>query len=265
MPRLVATDLDGTLLLPDGTVSARTRAALRACAAAGLPVVLATARPARVVRGLAAALGLSGPAVCLGGAQVVDLASGALVAEQRLPDAVAARVAAGLRAAVPDVLLVLEVGFDVHVEPGFALDSWGFAHIAEHVVERSLHPVGDGVTALLAGHPQRGLDELTRIAEEAAAGEATVTRSGGPHVEVFARGVTKASGLSRVCARLGVAAADVVAVGDEVNDLPMLAWAGRGVAVANAVPAVLRAADERVPANVDDGVAVLLEGLLAAG
>ncbi|HET9289540.1 MAG TPA: HAD hydrolase family protein, partial [Actinomycetes bacterium] len=76
--------------------------------------------------------------------------------------------------------------------------------------------------------------------------------------------VTKASALERLCRRLGVAASEVVAVGDMDNDLAMLAWAGTGVAVANATPEVLDAADEVTAANTDDGVALLLERILAA-
>jgi hydroxymethylpyrimidine pyrophosphatase-like HAD family hydrolase len=82
-------------------------------------------------------------------------------------------------------------------------------------------------------------------------------------VEISAAGVTKAFALERLCRRLGITAEEVVAVGDMPNDLAMLDWAGTAVAVANAVPEVLEAADEVTAANVDDGVAQLLERILA--
>jgi hydroxymethylpyrimidine pyrophosphatase-like HAD family hydrolase len=76
--------------------------------------------------------------------------------------------------------------------------------------------------------------------------------------------VTKAFALERLCRRLGIDAAEVAAVGDMPNDLAMLAWAGTGVAVANAQQSVLDIVDEVVPSNVHDGVAVLLERIVAA-
>ena len=76
---------------------------------------------------------------------------------------------------------------------------------------------------------------------------------------VSAPGVTKASGVAMVAERLSVAAKDIAAFGDMPNDIPMLKMAGRGVAMANAHPAVLAAADEVTVSNVDDGVAVVLE------
>jgi hypothetical protein len=118
------------------------------------------------------------------------------------------------------------------------------------------------VTALLAGHAHVPLDELELVAAAAAGPRAAITWSGGPHIEVFAPGVSKAAGLAALCADLGVAPADVVAVGDHRNDVEMVRWAGRGVAVANAVPELLAVADAVVPANTDDGVAVLVAELL---
>jgi Cof subfamily protein (haloacid dehalogenase superfamily) len=262
-PRLVATDLDGTLLRSDGTVSDRTRAVLAAARAAGLPVVAATARPARVARTLAADLGLFDEIVCLGGAQRYDVALGRLVSDERLADAVAVAVLDAIRELHPDAHVVAEVGLDIHVEEHFSLGAWGFAEIAEHTVRRSLAVVGPGVSALLVGHEQRELEELERLAWAGGGQQVEVTRSGGPHIEVFAAGVSKATGLAALCGGLGIAAADVVAIGDERNDVAMLAWAGRSWAVANARPEARAAAAGVCPANDEDGVAAVIEALLA--
>lgn len=262
-PALVATDLDGTLLRSDGTVSDRTRAALAAAHAAGLPVVAATARPARVARRLVAELGLFHQVVCLGGAQRYDVAVGRLVGDERLPDEAAVAVLDAVRELHPDAHVVAEIGLDIHVEEHFALGAWGFAEIAEHTVRRSLEVVGPGVSALLVGHEHRELEELERLAWLGGGDAVTVTRSGGPHIEVFRAGVSKASGLAALCAELGVAAADVVAFGDERNDVPMLEWAGRSFAVANGRPEAQAVADERCAANDEDGVAAVLEALLS--
>lgn len=99
------------------------------------------------------------------------------------------------------------------------------------------------------------------MARELAGTDASVTLPGPWTVEVSAAGVSKAAALAELCDELGIAAADVLALGDYPNDLPMLAWAGRGVAVANAHPEVLAAADEVTASNDEDGVALVLETL----
>jgi hydroxymethylpyrimidine pyrophosphatase-like HAD family hydrolase len=78
-------------------------------------------------------------------------------------------------------------------------------------------------------------------------------------VEMSPPGVTKATGLAEVARRAGVGAADVVAFGDMPNDLEMLRWAGHGVAMGNAHPALLEVADEVTAANGEDGLALVLE------
>ena len=80
-------------------------------------------------------------------------------------------------------------------------------------------------------------------------------------IEISAMGVSKASGLARLCRRLHIDREDVIAFGDMPNDLPMLAWAGHAVAVANAHPQVIAAADEVTAANDESGVAQVLERL----
>ena len=119
------------------------------------------------------------------------------------------------------------------------------------------------MTKLLVRHPTMAFAEVAERARAAVGDEAVVTWAGLRLVEISAAGVTKAFALERLCRRLGIDAAEVVAVGDMPNDLAMLDWAGTGVAVANAVPEVLDAADEVTAANTEDGVALLLERILA--
>ena len=106
---------------------------------------------------------------------------------------------------------------------------------------------------------------MLALAEPALAGLATVTHSNPQDglLEIAAHGVSKASTLARLCAELGVEPAEVVAFGDQPNDLPMLAFAGRAYAVANAHPAVLAAVPAHTASVEDDGVAAVLEELLA--
>jgi hydroxymethylpyrimidine pyrophosphatase-like HAD family hydrolase len=123
----------------------------------------------------------------------------------------------------------------------------------------------EGVTKLIVQHRERGLEGLLEIARVHAGPLATVTHSGSNFVEVAAAGVTKARALERHCAELAIAAEQVIAFGDMPNDLPMMRWAGRGVAVANAHPEVLAAADDVSCSNDDDGVALVLERLAQTG
>ena len=105
-------------------------------------------------------------------------------------------------------------------------------------------------------------DELLALAVEVLDGQVAVTSSSSEALlEISAAGVTKASALAALAARAGIPAAEVVAFGDMPNDLPMLAWAGRAVAVANAHPEVLAVADEVTASNDEDGVALVLERL----
>ena len=121
------------------------------------------------------------------------------------------------------------------------------------------------VSKLVVQHPNVVQDELQALVVEVCGEEATVTISGERLVEVSAAGVTKGFALRRVCEELGVSSEEVVAFGDMPNDAEMLAWAGRGVAVANAHPEALAAADQVTDSNDLDGVAVALERLLVNG
>ena len=265
--RLVASDLDGTLLRPDGTVSPRTAAALAEAEEAGLDVVFVTARPHRWLAELAAHVAGHGVAICANGASVVDVA-GLRVLEQHgmVRDRVAA-VAARLRAAWgADAVHLAVEGAD-----GFAAER-GF--LSEHPVpdgspcaERIEDVLPDVTLKLLLRATGRAQDADTFVADaQQAVGDlAHVTSSAaGALGEIAAPGVTKAATLAVWSARRGITPAQVWAVGDAPNDLPMLRWAGRAFAVANAHPAVRAAAGTVLPSNADDGVAVLLERAAAA-
>ncbi|AEE46905.1 HAD family hydrolase [Cellulomonas fimi] len=261
-PRLVATDLDGTLLRPDGTVSARTAAALAAAEDAGLAVVFVTARPHRWLADLQPHVAGHGVALCANGASVVDVGTLQVLEQHGMPADVVADLAARIRA---------RWGADhVHLA---AEGADGFAHehrfLSEHAVPAGsraaarIEDVLSGPTLKLlvrtSGDPRDGAAFVDALVD--VVGDLAVVADSGAHGlgEISGPGVTKAAGLARWAATQGVDAADVWAVGDAPNDLPMLAWAGTAFAVANAYPVVRDAADHVLPANADDGVAVLLE------
>jgi Cof subfamily protein (haloacid dehalogenase superfamily) len=260
--RLVASDLDGTLLRPDETVSDRTRAALAAARDAGITVVLVSGRPPRSLGPIAERIGVGGIAICANGAVVWDLDSGRMVDHSPMAAELATRLVHDLREAVPGAL------FAVELEHGFGREAgWSDGVVAaspDALEADALELITGPVTKLLVRHRSLPFAEVAERAREAAGDDAVVTWAGLRVVEISAAGVTKAYALERLCRRLGIDAGEVVAVGDMPNDLPMLAWAGTGVAVANASPEVLEAADEVTAANVEDGVALLLERILDA-
>jgi Cof subfamily protein (haloacid dehalogenase superfamily) len=260
--RLVASDLDGTLLRPDETVSERTRRAVAAARDAGITVVLVSGRPPRSIGPLAERVGVGGIAICANGAVVWDLDSGTMVDSSPLAAEVATRLVHALRQAIPGALFAVELEGGFGREPGW---SDGLRPVRPDVLEAdALELITGPVTKLLVRQPEMDFAEVAERARRAVGDDAVVTWAGLRVVEISAAGVTKAFALERLCRRLGIPAAEVVAVGDMPNDLAMLAWAGTGVAVANAAPEVLEAADEVTAANTDDGVALLLERILAA-
>ncbi|MFH9658124.1 HAD family hydrolase [Streptomyces sp. NPDC017248] len=259
---LVATDLDGTLLRPDGSVSRRTRDALAAATAAGAVHIVVTGRAVSRTRHVLDDLGYDGLAVCGQGAQVYDAGAHRLLTSVTLDRQLAGVALAKIEAEVgPLYLAATRDGLDgdVLVGPGYALTG-------------SLPgtPFGD-VSDLWAAplnkiyiqHPTMDDDELAQAARQAAGGFVTVTMAGAGIVELLPLGLSKATGLSLAARRLGLKAADTIAFGDMPNDIPMFAWAARGVAMANAHAELKAVADEVTTSHEDDGIAVVLERLLA--
>ena len=254
--RLVATDLDGTLLRDDGTISPHTAATLDRVRALGIPVVFVTARPPRRVREIARASGIGGLAICSNGALVYDLTTECVVRQTLLDAVVAHRLVAALREAAPGITFAVEAGLHYGQEPGYAPHD---PHAEQGLrYDDAIALCAEGVTKLIALHPTWALDELLLVAQRLVAEVAVVTHSGAPFVEIAAPGITKAAALAELCAELAIGSADVIAFGDMPNDLPLLDWAGYRVAVANAHPAVLAVADEVAAANYEDGVARVL-------
>lgn len=261
--RLIATDLDGTLLRDDGTISPRTRAALDRALTAGIVVVLVTARPPRRVLALASEVGLGGLAICTNGALVYDLTNRRVLREASLQAASARQLVLTLRAAIPGICFAVEAGLRYGQEPAYALDS-PHDEGADLLLDDALALCAEGMTKLIVRHPGRSLTDLLRLTSETVGALGVVTHSGAPFVEVSAPGVTKATALAALCAEYRIAADAVLACGDMPNDLPMLQWAGWAVAVANAHPAVLAIADTITASNEEDGVAQIIESVVGS-
>jgi Cof subfamily protein (haloacid dehalogenase superfamily) len=258
-PKVVATDLDGTVVRSDGTISARTRRALEAVADAGAMVVIVTGRPPRWLRGIAEATGHHGLAICANGAIVWDLHAESVVASYPIDVSTVRDIVSSLRTEIPELGFAIEsVSEQFGHEPGYR-PRW--ATDEQTVVAELEALLSEPVAKLLARHEGLTADQLLARARSVVADElASLTHSSRDGLlEISAAGVTKASTLTAVCAEHGYGPDDVVAFGDMPNDLPMLAWAGHSVAVGNAHPEVLGAVDELTASNDDDGVALVLE------
>ncbi|HZB20322.1 MAG TPA: HAD family hydrolase [Blastococcus sp.] len=269
-PKLVATDLDGTLLDSDGEVSARTRAALEMCWDAGIPVVGVTGRGPRLLDSVRTALDGRGIAVLAQGGFVVDLERDEVLRTVGLPreqaQAVIERieaVAGDLVVAVEDASEQSEVSGPLRVQHGF---DWPYPEPAHLLPKDEVLPPG-AVLKVFLRSCTLGQDELLGRAERVVdPSDAEVTHAGLGFIEVLPPGITKATGLAIALGRYGVGFGDVLVFGDMPNDLPMIGAVagagGRAIAVANAHPAV-RAATNGVTSGHDaDGVARYLEAVL---
>ncbi|MCC6625773.1 MAG: Cof-type HAD-IIB family hydrolase [Chloroflexi bacterium] len=261
--RLIATDLDGTLLRRDGTVSPRTRAALDDVARVGWQHVMVSGRPPRRVRLVADQIGAGGLAICCNGALIYDLADGLILHHRPLATDHARVLVHGLRARLPGIAFAVERGLVFGAEPHYVAQRQGRVERVSWQ-DDALALCAAPLTKLIAYHAGTPIEELRQMALDLAGDAVDATYSGADFLEIAAAGADKAAALAWLCERRGLTADHVVAFGDMVNDLAMLRWAGHSVAVANAHPAVLAVVDEVTADHDADGVAAVIERLLAS-
>jgi Cof subfamily protein (haloacid dehalogenase superfamily) len=266
--KLIGSDLDGTLLFDHHFMSPRVKAAVAKARAAGIVIASATGRQVRDCPPSVTPEEVP-YAVASNGAIGYDFVNRELLfAHQIETDAVAGVVhflkdrfpqlsfasvqRDGTRWLVEEEYLRLAM-----LEDFYKKDPW-FTQgtLAELCAEPS--------TKITARHPGvKPLDMLAALAEAQLPG-CSATISGAPFIEVGPPGVTKATGLAQLAALLGIESAQVAAVGDALNDLAMIEWAGFGVAMGNSMPEVLAAADFVTASSDEDGLAVLIDLLLTA-
>ncbi|MFD4697613.1 HAD family hydrolase [Streptomyces niveus] len=260
--KLVATDLDGTLLGEDHTVSARTREALTAATAAGAAHIIVTGRAVPWTRGILDDLGYDGLAVCGQGAQVYHAGEHRLLTSVTLDRQVAVVALSKIEAEVGPLALAASrdgLDGDVLIGPGYQVQDGPLPSLRlDDRAEMWTQPINK----VYIQHPDLSDDALAKVARETAGGMVAVVMAGPGVVEILPLGLSKATGLSLAARRLGVTAADTIAFGDMPNDIPMFGWARHGVAMANAHEALKAVADEVTASNEDDGIAVVLEKLL---
>jgi len=267
LPKLIATDLDGTLVRSDETVSAYTHEVLDRARSLGIPVVGATGRGPRLIELTRNDIRAADYLVMAGGGRVVDQSDPTgvrVLRDERLSADVLAQLITELEAAVGPLIVMVEAS-DEHEAPlwGDFDPQWRYPERFEARTRQQC--LATDVIKAFARTPSHDVDALLAAAVQIVPPTlATVTQAGLGFIEICPPGVDKASGLAVVAESLGVNPADVLVFGDMPNDLPMFAWAGWSrVAVSNAHPTVRRAADEVTLRNDDDGVAIYLDRLLS--
>jgi Cof subfamily protein (haloacid dehalogenase superfamily) len=272
-PRLVASDLDGTLLTSAGEVSPRTRAAIDACRAAGVPFVGVTGRGPRLLDSVRAALGGTGIAVLAQGGYVVDLDRTQVLRTVGMSREDATAVISAIEEVTGELIVAVEDAAEqaealrpLRVQHGF---DWPYPEPAHLLPRHEVLPVG-AVLKVFLRSSRLGEDELLALARGVVdPAVAELTHAGLGFIEVLPPGVTKATGLAVALEHHGAALGDVLVFGDMPNDLPMIEAVtragGRAVAMANAHPAVLAAAADRTSGSDADGVARYVEAVLALG
>jgi Cof subfamily protein (haloacid dehalogenase superfamily) len=262
-PKLIATDLDGTIVTHDGAISERTVKAFTKARDLGVEVFFVTGRPPRWMPEIREAFGF-GNAICGNGAMLYDL-MGDVVLEQWLIEVDAQLETINrLRRDIPEVSFAVESHNYFHREKAY-IPRWdvGLDNIGVHKIEEVLTAPA---LKILARCSQQNLssDEMLDIALKSLEGLVTVTHSN-PHdslLEISAVGVSKGATLARMAARLGIDAADCVTFGDNPNDFSMLSWAGRSYAMASGHPDGAKYAKSIAGPCEEDGVAIAIEALL---
>jgi Cof subfamily protein (haloacid dehalogenase superfamily) len=257
-------DLDGTLLRSDSTLSPGNAAAVARCLAESHHVVLATGRVHRAAARYADHWPDHPVWVIAGNGSVVRPAAGGAPIYERLIDRDGATEvirwaqagALNLKAYLDDEMWVFEHretsaqfcqsrGIPYHVEPALA-----------SVLQK-------GPTKMVLQEEPERLDQLEVEARKRWDAHLSIIRSEPQYLEFMAPGVTKGTALAFLADHLGVAQADVAAIGNERNDLAMIEWAGYGGVVANALPAVKERAPRIMPHHNDDGVATFIKEWLS--
>jgi Cof subfamily protein (haloacid dehalogenase superfamily) len=264
LPKLIATDLDGTLVRNDDTVSAYTHEVLDRVRAAGIRIVGATGRGPRLTSLTRRDIRVADFLVLAQGGWVLDQAESAYLLRSRLSGPALAEVLARLEAEVGRLSVMVEaLEHDDSPLWGDFDPTWRYPVVVE-ARPRAECLTGDVIKAFVRSFDHH-VDELLEIAHRIVPPEvASVTQAGLDYVEICPANVNKATGLAVVAESVGVDPQDVLVFCDMPNDLPMFAWAGWSrVAVSNAHASLMAVADEVTLSNDEDGVAVYLDKLLS--
>ncbi len=266
--QMIVLDIDGTIVGPRSGVTPRLRAALDAARASGIAIVLATGRWMPSARPLALDLGLTGAIILHNGAVVAEVGTGAFVTRLPLPHREA-------REAIDRVLawggqpIVYESpltggGIVVGAEARDSVDARSYLASKRGVrrVDLAAEPLVPDPTQIVIA--DRG-DRVTSIVRALAEGPWQMVESmsvavpEARFIEILAQGATKGRAAARLAEAQGIDAEQVLAIGDNFNDLDLIQWSGVGVAMGDAPDVVRRSADWVAPSLAEDGAAIAIE------
>lgn len=265
MYRLIAADMDDTLLDQHGVLTQRTVDAIKRAMAAGAYMILASGRMLESIAPYAERISVNGPIIAYNGALVCDLAADRAISQKVIPRATAKGV----------LKMAREHGIYVQAYPGkgyyaqYRTDYTG-AYEKSIGVECVItgEPLNefidsDCVKLLMIGEKEKTLERIDMFSK--AFPDVSFMMSRPHYIEVVARGIDKAAALEAAANALDVKREQTIAFGDGQNDLSMIAWAGKGYCMANATEGVRAQCSLFAPSNAEDGCAQVIESLLAEG
>ena len=262
-PKLIGTDLDGTIVANYGFISERTKIAFADAHKAGIHIYFVTGRPIRWMVEIKNNFDF-GLGICANGAMLYDFINENVLEEWLFPVHDQLETVKRLRKAMPPICFAIEVDTDFHREKKY-VPRWdiGVDNVGVEVIEEAINKPALKMLARCVGG-EYSSDEMLKIASEELSDIATVTHSNSTDslLEISAFGVSKGATLAKIAARHGLTSADCVTFGDNPNDFSMLSWADRSWAMADGHPDLMKYAKFQTDAHQEDGVAKVIERLL---
>ncbi len=262
-PKLIGTDLDGTIVSHYGHITQRTINAFYAAHEAGIEIFFVTGRPPRWMPEIASTFSF-GNAICANGAQLYDLRTDRVLEEWSMSIEIQKEIVTRLRKNIPNVSFAIEYRDEFHHEKSY-IPRWDVGidvQPVDQIEERMTEPAFKMLAR--CSNYEMPSDEMLRISQLTCGEIATITHSNAKEslIEISAVGVSKGLTLSKMAERAGISAADAVTFGDNPNDFSMLQWAHRSWTFEDAHPDAKNHAKFVTAAHTDDGVAQIIEELL---
>lgn len=262
-PKLIATDLDGTIVPHLGPISDRTIAAFKRAHEAGIEIFFVTGRPPRWMKEVKEAFGF-GNAICANGAILYDLMNERVIEEWLIPKETQLEIVKRLRKYLPGIYFAVEYGDEFHREKKYTT-KWdiGLDNIGVDSIEMKIELPAFKMLGRCANNEFTS-DQMLEIAARELTGIANITHSNASEslIEISALGVSKGETLAKMAERAGLTAQDCVTFGDNPNDFSMLEWATRSWAMSDGHPDGPKYAKFVADAHYHDGVAIVIESLL---
>jgi len=262
-PKLIGTDLDGTIVANYGFISERTKIAFTAANAAGIHIYFVTGRPIRWMTEIKENFNF-GLGICGNGAMLYDFLNEKILEEWLFSVEAQLETVKRLRKVIPPVTFAVEVNQQFAREKKY-VPRWdiGADNVGVEMIEEVITAPALKILARCQ-NSEFSSDEMLVLASKELAGIATVTHSNSTDslLEISADGVSKGATLAKMAARHGLTADDCVTFGDNPNDFSMLTWASRSWAMADGHPDLMQHAKYQTDAHQEDGVAKVIERLL---